>query len=144
MIRLVPLRAVHLSVLELQDAQSYFSGELSSRDYALSLERSGQAFTALFGDRVIACAGLTEIWPNRAVAWSLLSKNAGRHMLCIHRLAAGFLKTSKYRRIEAWVDEGFMPGMRWLDLLGFTLETPVPMRGFRPDGGACFLFSRVT
>jgi hypothetical protein len=143
MIQIVALKASHLANLELQDAQSYFSGNLTSQEYAESLASEGQSFTAISGERVIACAGVTEIWENRAVAWSLISKDAGRHMLSIHRPIAGFLLASKYRRIEAWVDEGFEPGMRWLEILGFTLETPSPMRGFRPDGGSCFLFSRV-
>lgn len=140
---IVAFKASHLRDLELQDSQRYFSGELSSNEYADSLEKAGQAFTALSGTNVIACSGVTEVWTGRAVAWALISKDAGRHMVGIHKAVAGYLSAAKYRRIEAWVDEGFEPGMRWLELLGFTLETPSPMRGFRPDGASCFLFSRV-
>jgi hypothetical protein len=28
-------------------------------------------------------------------------------------------------------------------MLGFRLETPEPMRAYRPDGRACFLYARV-
>lgn len=140
---IVAFKAAHLQDLELQDAQSYFSGEVSSKEYAATLEKAGQAFTAISDGVVVACSGVTEIWSGRAVAWALISKDAGRHMVGIHKAVAGYLFAAKYRRIEAWVDEGFEPGMRWLNLLGFTQETPKPMQGFRPDGAACFLFARV-
>ena len=142
-VRVVAFRPEHVRALELQDAQRFFSGAASGVEYGQALAQSGSAFTALDGDRVIACSGCVEIWDNRAMAWALISKDAGRHMVGIHKAVAGYLSAAKYKRIEAWVDEGFEPGMRWLELLGFTRETPLPMRGVRPDGGSCFLFSKV-
>lgn len=143
MIQIVKFRAAHLQSLELQEAQAYLSADLAKPEHGVLVEQAGQGFTAMDGDKVLACAGVAEVWTGRAVAWAFISKNAGRRMVAIHRAVAGFLLASQFCRIEAWVDEGFEPGMRWLELLGFTLETPAPMRGFRPDGGACFLFARV-
>lgn len=141
---IVAFRAEHLAGLQLQDAQAYLSAEIALPEHGRMLERSGQCFTALVGDRVLACSGVAQVWEGRGVAWALVSREAGRHMVGIHRAVAGYLSAAKYRRIEAWVDEGFEPGMRWLEMLGFACETPQPMRGFRPDGGACYLFSKVT
>lgn len=143
MIQIVAFKAAHLQWLELQAAQAYLSADLAKPEHGILVERAGQGFTAMDGDTVIACAGVAEVWNGRAVAWAFISKDAGRHMMSIHRAVAGFLSASRFRRIEAWVDEGFEPGMRWMALLGFTQETALPMQGFRPDGGACFLFSRV-
>ena len=143
MIQIVAFRAVHLQWLELQAAQAYLSADIAKPEHAAMIEEAGDSFTAIIGGRVIACAGTAEVWAGRAVAWALISKDAGRHMLGIHKAVSGYLSAAKYRRIEAWVDEGFEPGMRWLELLGFSRETPLPMRGFRPDGGSCFLFSKV-
>lgn len=140
--KLERFKAEHLQGLELQEAQAYFSDQLRSAEYAKSLELSG-GFTGLVDGKVIACGGCAEVWQGRAVVWALISKDAGRYMVQIHRAVRGFLMASQYRRIEAWVDVGFAPGERWLEMLGFTKETPEPMQGFRPDGGACFLFSRV-
>jgi len=140
---IVAFKAVHLQWLELQQAQAYLSAEIAQPEHARMIEQAGQSFTAMVGDKVIACSGTAEVWSGRAVAWALISKDAGRHMVGIHKAVAGYLSAAKYKRIEAWVDEGFEPGMRWLELLGFTRETPLPMRGFRPDGGSCFLFSKV-
>lgn len=141
--KIVAFRPEHVRALELQDAQRYFAGQLSSADYGRMLANAGQAFTALDGDRVIACSGCMEIWDNRAMAWALIAKDAGRHMVGVHKAVAGFLAGAKWRRIEASVDVGFEPGMRWLRMLGFQQETPDPMRAYRPDGGDSYLFARV-
>lgn len=140
---IVAFKAAHLQLLELQQAQAYLSADFLQPEQARLIEQAGNSFTAMVGDKVICCAGIVEIWTNRAVAWALISKHAGRNMVGLHKAVAGYFSAAKYKRIEAWVDEGFEPGMRWLKLLGFTLETPLPMRGFRPDGGSCFLFSKV-
>ena len=136
-------RPEHVRALELQDAQQYFAGHMTGAEYGRALAQSGQAFTALDGDRVIACSGCVEIWDNRAMAWALISRDAGRHMVGIHKAVAGFLAGAKWRRIEATVDVGFNAGMRWMALLGFKQETTEPMRAYRPDGGDCYLFARV-
>lgn len=140
---IVAFRPEHVRVLELQQAQQYFSGMLSGEDYGRLLASSGRAFTAIDGDRVIGCSGCVEIWDNRAMAWALISRDAGRHMVGIHKAVSGFLAGAKWRRIEASVDVGFEAGIRWMAMLGFTLETPEPMRAYRPDGGDSYLFSRV-
>ena len=136
-------KAEHLAAIELQDAQQYFCSEISAPGYAAHLESMGGGFTGMVDGRVIVCAGCSEMWQGRAVAWALLSKDAGRHMMVLHRAVHGYMRAAPFRRIEAWVDEGFEPGERWLKMMGFTRETPEPMQGFRPDGGACFLYSRV-
>lgn len=143
MMRVEAYRPEHLRTLELQEAQSYFGIDTKSEDYAKALQNFGNSFTALDGDRIIACAGCVEIWDNRAMAWALVSKDAGRHMLGVHRAVSGFLMAAKWRRVEAYVDAGFDAGMRWMDLLGFRQESPEPMRAFRPDGGDCYMFART-
>lgn len=136
-------KAVHLDALQLQDAQSYFSSQIAMPGYARHLEEVGGGFTGMIDGCVVACAGCAEVWKGRAVAWALLSKDASKHMMTLHRAVNGYLKATPFHRIEAWVDEGFEPGERWLQMMGFKRETPEPMQGFRPDGGACFLYSKV-
>lgn len=136
-------KAEHIAALELQEAQAYFGDQLMTPGYAEMLEAGGCGFTAMADGRVVACAGCSEAWPGRAIAWALVSKDAGRNMVQLHRAVSGYLMASKHRRIEAWVDEGFIAGIRWMEMLGFACETPSPMQGFRPDGGACFLYARV-
>ena len=142
--KIVPFKAEHLHTLELQDAQRYFVSHVSSAEYGASIEQSGYAFTVMHEDAVLVCFGCVEVWEDRATAWTLVSKHAGPHMLVITRIISGALLAAKWRRVEAYVDAGFDAGMRWLKVLGFHNETPdAPMRAYRPDGGDCFMFSRI-
>lgn len=140
--RVEAFRPVHLQRIRLQSAQTYFGSEIAKPDYADML-MSGPLFTALEGDEVLACAGVAEVWTGRAVAWALISQDAGRHMFGVHRAVSGFLAQAPYRRIEAMVDAGFDAAHRWIRLLGFVCETPNGMRGFNPDGRDSYLYSRV-
>lgn len=136
-------RPVHLARLRLQPAQAALSAEFLKPGYTDMLRAGGPCFTALADDRVLACAGVAEVWTGRALAWALLAGDAGRHMIALHRAVAGFLAQAPYRRIEATVDAGFDAAHRWIEMLGFQRETPDGMQGFNPDGSAAFLYSRV-
>ena len=141
--KIVKFRAAHLDALQLQDAQTYFHGEFNDPSYGRALEQSQYSFTALDGDKVICCAGMHEVWPGRAVAWALVSKDAGPHLRAIHRATLGFMAQSPWRRIEAMVEGGFEAGHRWIKMLGFVCETPDAMRGYSPSGVDFYLYSRV-
>lgn len=141
--KIVAFHASHLRDLQLQDAQQYFNAEFGNPDYGLQLQASRYAFTGMADGRVIGCAGVHELWAGRAVAWALLSKDAGRHFTTIHKAASGFFKATPFRRIEAVVEDGFTEGHRWVKLLGFTNETPEGMAGYSPTGTKFYLYSKV-
>jgi hypothetical protein len=140
--RIEAFKAAHLERLRLQPAQAYFGREISRPEYASMLGK-GPAFTALDGDVVLGCGGAAELWAGRGCVWSLISDQAGPHMLAIHRAVAGFIKQLPYRRIEALVDADFEAGHRWIRLLKFNCETPNGMAGFTPDGRNVFLYART-
>lgn len=142
MIDIVAFRPEHLNGLMLQQAQAYFGGEFK-KDWYVDILRNGDAFTALSCGQVIACSGCIEMWENVAKAWALIGADIGRDMLQIHRAVAGYLMAAKWKRIEADVDAEFDEGIRWIELLGFTRETPEPRKAYRPDGGASYLYARV-
>ena len=137
---LTRLRQCHLEALELQEAQAYLGADIISPGY-LDILLQGQAFTGLVGDRVIGCAGCIEQWEGRAIAWALVSKDAGRHMVSVHRAVAGFIAQAPWRRIETTVDSSFDAGHRWMELLGFTHEGR--MRAYGPQGQDFDIYARV-
>lgn len=141
--KIVAFKKEHLLALHLQPAQAYFGAEICKPGYADALA-GGPAFTAFAGGQIIGCGGCVEIWDNRAQVWALVDQSAGRHMVGVHKAVAGFLLAAPWKRIEAAVDVGFEAGRRWIELLGFTNETPAaPMRAYRPDGGNCWLYAKV-
>lgn len=138
---IVPFRAAHLRYLALQSAQAYASSELSKPEYGEMLEGLGESFTAIHDGQVIGCAGIWRVWENRSHVWALLSPDAGRHFVAIHRAVRDKLNSMTDRRIEAAVDVGFTEGVRWMKMLGFEREGT--MRCYTPAGNDSDLFARV-
>ena len=134
------LRKEHLETLVLQDAQAYLGDDIVQAGYAEML-LSGMAFTGMVDGEVIGCAGCIEQWDNRAVAWALISKDAGRHMVSAHRAVDGFLKQAPWRRIETTVDSSFSAGHRWMRMLGFSHEGR--MIAYGPAGQDFDMYARV-
>lgn len=134
----VPFRPKHLQALQLQPAQAWMRPLLND-EYAATM---AACLSGTFIDRsgVVAIIGVATIWPGRAHVSALLS---GVGLLALHRFATRWLDETQIRRLEATVDGDFEAGHRWLRLLGFRLETPEGMPGYRPDGGLSFLYARV-
>lgn len=141
MIRIASMRPEHVAGFCLQPRQAILAGNLSDPAYVDALVRSGNAFTALLGDRAIAFGGCLELWPDRAYIWSLIGEDAGPHMRTLVRAAAGYLKVAKWRRVEAAVASDFKAGHRMVRLLGFELEGR--MKAFSPDGVDHDLYARL-
>jgi len=141
MMAVIKFRAEHLDDLVLQDAQRYFHSEFSDPDYGRRIEASQYCFTGIADGKVIGCAGVHEIWANRAMAWALLSQQAGPHFRGIHRAAMGFFSQAPWNRIESQVEDGFAPGHRWAKLLG--MEHEGLMRSFSPTGVDFHLYARI-
>lgn len=131
----------HARQIKLQPAQAHVKNDLLQPGVVESLAAAGQSFTAIEGDQVIAIAGIAIQWEGRAIAWALISEDAGKHFLAIHRAVKGFLDQADIRRIEAFVDSDFKQGMKWIEMLGF--ENEGLMRKFSIIGNDCYLFARV-
>ena len=140
--KIVKLQSDHLYKIDLQQAQSYLRKHIS-QELAKGLEHEYASFTAMDGDKVIACAGIIKIWEGRGLVWSYLSDDAGKYLVHIHKATKRMLDVIEFDRLEAMVDEGFNEGHRWVKMLGFKLETPEPMRKYTPDGRSSYLYSRV-
>ena len=101
----------------------------------------GHAWTLMVDGVPVACAGLVSMWEGRAYAWALLAKDAP--MLTLTREIRSHLARAGFARVEMAVDAGFVAAQRWAEMLGFTLETPEPMRKFLPNGRSAYLYARV-
>lgn len=139
---IVPFRAEHLFNIDVQESQQHLVGYITP-ELAKALEGSA-SFSAIADDgSVLACSGVQPMWDNRAIAWAYLRRDLGANFVKIHRAVKRFLDAYPCRRIEATVDEGFAEGVRWMGMLGFKLETPLPMAAYLPNGRGCYQFSRV-
>lgn len=138
--KVVPYQPEHLKSLLLQPGQSRARPYLERADYATALVMP-TSFTALEGDRVLACAGVIPLWQGRGEAWALMGSDLRRHFLCIHRATLRFLEACGLQRVEAAVDAEFCEAVEWIEMLGFKHEGP--LRKYTPDGRDCIRYARV-
>lgn len=127
--------------LKVQPAQRYNSEMLDANVDLTPLVSQGLAWTHEHEGEIVAVGGLDPQWQNRAVAFAMLSDTAGRHMLRLHRWWNNWLDQCPFRRVEAYVDVGFQPGIRWVTMSGFKLEAY--KQCFRPDGADMLEFVRI-
>lgn len=136
---IVKFKRAHLMSMVLQDKQADSVFTPSILD---ALENSGEAYTALEGEEVLACAGVIVVSPGRAIAWSYLSQDVGRRMVGVIRGIKRFLDLSNIRRIEMDVDCDFPQAHRMARMLGFEMEAE-RRRCFSPDGRDFALYARI-
>ena len=131
-----------LQRIKLQSEQSLASRHLSNIEYAQALA-AGDSWTCLDRGEVVACCGFVTVWPGRSQAWALISATIGPAGMVQLTRAAHREISKKTGRIEAFVAAEFQAAHRWMQLLGFKLETPEPMRRWFPEGGDASLYSRI-
>jgi hypothetical protein len=136
----VPFERNHLERMILQQRQQGLEHLLTSEIYNTLTEIP--SYSALDGDEVLACAGVIEVAPGRAVAWAYISQDVGCRMKGVTRYVKRFLEMSQYRRIEMDVDCDFIQAHRWARILGFEMECE-RRKSFTPDGRDCALYAKV-
>jgi len=115
---------------------------LTDPEYGASLKAAGPSYTALDGDKVVACIGMVNIWQGRAQVWALIAKDAGRKFFYIHKMVERALRLHPCKRVETTVTSDFVEGHRWMTMLGFEREGC--MRAYTPEGLDTDLYARVS
>lgn len=117
--KIEPMTVDHVLMMDIQDKQTEVVG-LINPDYVGGLIKMGPAIAGVDGNKMVACCGCAELWQGRHLFWSVLSKEAGKHMVSIVRAANRFLELQS-GRVEAVVRTDFteahrlvkMCGLRW-------------------------------
>lgn len=139
MIEYRTFRAGHLDFFTPQDAQVSDYHFLMRSGNASALE--GLALSAWVNHRCIAAGGLIRVWPHRAVAWLLLSEQAGPHLAALTLRMRKVIKHSGFSRIEFTVADEFAEGHRFAEAIGAECETPYGMQHYGADNGCELMYS---
>ena len=138
-ITFVPYEPHHLAEIKLRPEQVPYFDALVKPEHAESLA-NGLAWTALDGDRVLGCAGLSSQWPGRKVAWTIsgnLPSYAGPPILAkLKEIIA-----AQIGRIEFSVPCNNGEGCLVAHELGFKVEGMAEAYG--PDGADHFMYAKV-
>lgn len=138
----VPYVPAHFDGFEIQEGQ-YEMRDYITNDYADTLALI-DSYTVLVNGVVVAIGGVARQGVNRALAWALIGKNANAAVMRgLSKIVRSRLACLPYQRVEAIVREGFLPGHRWLKMLGFSCETPFGMVNWFPNGQKAYLYARV-
>jgi RimJ/RimL family protein N-acetyltransferase len=110
------------------------------------LRHAGPCWTGRLDGQVIGAAGLILHWHGRASVWCMLNQGIPRRVWpAIHaavRARIALAQTDLHlHRIEAEAAWGFLPGLRWLRLLGFEQEGLA--RAYGPDRRDFVRFAKV-
>jgi hypothetical protein len=139
---LLPFKPHHLDELADYGGQDWVKAFCLDTHIAKFME--GPCFSGAVRGEIVGSAGIGISEGRRGFAWAVLASGARRHAAGIHRAAKRFLTSqTQFDRIEAYVDPEFALAIRWVNALGFDLETPEPMRKFFPDGRSAFQFALV-
>ncbi len=92
------------------------------------------------------CAfGAVFLWHGVAEVWfNLIRKDKTFQIIrVVRKYLKDQMRAFNTRRVHATVRADFPEGIRFLQGLGFTNETPDGMEAYNPDGHKAYLFSRV-
>jgi hypothetical protein len=90
------------------------------REIARVLEQN-ITYTGRVDSRVVAIGGVISASKDVGYLWTLLARDAGAHMTRLHRMGLRLMRVCGKSRILATAVTNFQQGLRWLELLGFTL-----------------------
>jgi hypothetical protein len=112
-----------------------------------AVEYKSEIWTGWDGPRLVAVFGYTQIFPHLAEVWSYLHPQATQYPVTMCRTALRMLhKLQRYRRVQAAALDNQSSHGQWLEWLGFSVESIMPLSGPRgetmrryvwfPQGGA--------
>lgn len=132
----------HLGSIRVQDIQKTEQVILLADEYA-EIACKHPSFSMWVGNECLGAAGIVPLFPHRAMAWALLSRNIGGYLLHATRKTRQFLELSSIERIEMTVRADYAAGHRWARLLGMELETPEPLKKHGAHGEDEMLYARI-
>lgn len=136
-----PFKLEHLQRLDPHEAQKAVRALLTPQ-HAQQMA-SGQAYSYVVGRRVLACAGILDLYEDPSIGhvWSLLSRDVRGHLTAIHRAAQRMIEVSGKRLLIATAETEHELGCKWMRLLRFKFDHIEPSYG--PDGRDHAVYMRV-
>lgn len=139
--KIVPFIPAHLDGLVVNEFVSFIQPDLNNPEYGEFLAQS-ESYTGISDGNVVGCAGFYPLGVNRIHAWALFSKKTRKHMTGITRAAQNMIYNIEKPRIETNIRSDFLQAIKFIELLGFKRETPLPMKSFGDDGMDYYLYAR--
>ena len=136
----------NLIAQEAQVSEAHSVSSWTRRDWEAQRDLSIESWTAVRDETTVAFGFIWPRWAGRAESGMIISASVvGVMMLPIHRHVMSVLESSyskhSLHRIETVVRVGFDAGVRWAEMLGFSLEGRMSRYG--PDRSDYLLYARL-
>ena len=143
-IKFVDFEPKHLTNINLQSAQQHIIDSYTSEQMEACCRTLQQhpTLTIVAGEVVLAIISMVQVSENRGLVSTFISVEAAPRMYAVTKMTKLALSRFKYLRIEAITETNFIPGNRWLKLLGFQLEGT--MRKYDHFGNDYNLYSLIS
>lgn len=114
-------------------------------EWARTKEKSGPALTFFLGEKVVACAGVSLLWPGVGEAWLMLSAEGAKQIRAIIQLARPlvdrWMSSCHLVRLQCTVRADQYPSIRFAGWLGFELEGR--LRAYGPGAVDHYMYAKV-
>lgn len=141
MLTYIPCHKEHIYQIDMPPGLEYEKESFIKATYSKIVD-TDFSLSAWEGHVCVGAAGLMQIYPHRAVAWTMLGWRTGPYMREITRKVKFILDTYPAQRIEMLVNYEYEAGHRWAKMLGFAVEAP-RMRGSGVLGQDETLYVRI-
>lgn len=136
----------HLDALNFRAREARIFKKIDRNADAQVIARQlGTAFTGFSEKGIIGCAGIAPVWRGVGHAWVVLGKDYKAHRIWMHKQVVAFqdkiIAGMNLHRVEATVMCEFIPGIQWLERMGFQLEGK--KRKYGPDGKDHYSYARI-
>jgi hypothetical protein len=140
--KLIPYEAEHARNLVLREVEKPVQNLPDFEQWA-EINEGPFAWSALYGDSVVACGGVRDMWDGVGEAWLLLGADSVQFRVPICMAVREKLDEAltKYHRIQAHARMDFSLAHIFLRKLGFREEGY--MRAYYPDKMGALLYSIV-
>jgi hypothetical protein len=123
--RIIPFESHHVEMMELREPDRLSLAGMQDRKIKVDKD-SGEAWTGMVDEGVVACGGIIFLWPGVGWAWLLTGTLIRTNAISFHKAAIEKLKEmeDKYNlhRIQCSVNADYVASRKWLEKLGFTKE----------------------
>ena len=140
MIKAVPYKAEHFLELYKESTE----GDVGhSVQYLAKQHEWNPATTLMYDGRIIACSGVSQLWPGVGALWTLITKNKPGNGVLFIGIANHWINQimEGYRRIQAEVLASDESAVRFAEFMGFECEGL--MKSYGPLGQDYYLYARV-
>lgn len=106
------------------------------------------AYTGMYGEEILGCAGIMMPWPGMGIAWLTMSPTAALKFKIwmtksCKRVIDDVVRAYHLYRLEAVVFEDKETNKRWIEYLGFSQEQNGRAANYLPDKRSVIRYERI-